>query len=70
VNLNTPQNQRIQDYNQIIQKSDSDPLNGYSIGPDFFNIFLNRPDLMADELHPNGEGYAVMASSWQTILNP
>ena len=44
------------------------------MGPDFYDYFWgsgnNRSSLFANELHPNGLGYAVMAYLWHNKLNP
>jgi lysophospholipase L1-like esterase len=34
------------------------------IPPDFYTLFENNPDQMADDLHPNGTGYQSMAQLW------
>ena len=66
--LNEPKNQLIQEYNQVI----TDELVGHQVGPDFFSFFLseqvNRFSLFADNLHPNGLGYVVMAHLWHNAL--
>lgn len=65
---NSGRNSIIQDYNNVITAQ----LSGIQVGPNFYDYFLgsgnNRSSLFADTLHPNGLGYAVMASLWHNVL--
>jgi len=71
---NNTRNLRIEGYNKVIDGTDPDPLTGHQLGPDFYDYFLgsgnNRSSLFADNLHPNGLGYVVMAYLWHNALNP
>ena len=60
---NTDRNEIIREYNSAILD-----LSGIELGPDFYTYFENRSSLFADSAHPNGLGYAVMASLWNNSL--
>ncbi len=66
--LNSTQNLLIQEYNQVIETE----LTGHTLGPDFFEFFLNetvmRPGLFVDSVHPNALGFVVMANLWYSNL--
>ncbi len=64
--LNTTRDDLIVDYNAVINNS----LGGCRVGPDFYSFFLNRFSLLADGLHPNGYGTALMAYLWHNALDP
>ena len=38
------------------------------IPPDFYCFFENNQDLLADDKHPDGEGYQHMAQMWLDAL--
>lgn len=68
--LELMRNQRIQQYNAVIDNE----LQDIAKGPDFFGYFLgdgvNRFSLYREPIHPNSLGYAVKAHLWQNALNP
>lgn len=43
---------------------------GAVLVPDITGKILGNPDLMADSLHPNAEGYKVMAEKFLEVLSP
>jgi PKD repeat protein len=56
-------NDDLNKYNQVI-----DELIGENNIPDFYALFENNPDQIADGLHPNGTGYQSMAQEWHDVL--
>jgi lysophospholipase L1-like esterase len=37
-------------------------------GPDFFSLYRDHPELLADQVHPNSQGYNEMASQWAGVM--
>ncbi|NOY71325.1 MAG: hypothetical protein GXP14_02945, partial [Gammaproteobacteria bacterium] len=65
---NSSRNALIREYAAVVKGE----LNNISIGPDFYKCFLDEENfysLFADNLHPNGMGYNVIAELWNANLN-
>ncbi len=43
---------------------------GAVLVPDVLEDIMGRPDLMADRIHPNAKGYAIMADHFHKALEP
>jgi lysophospholipase L1-like esterase len=57
----------IQEYNQVVDELHLENNIGV-VPPDFYVFFENNPSQMADDLHPNGEGYQSMAREWKDAI--
>ncbi|MHB8509046.1 MAG: SGNH/GDSL hydrolase family protein [Candidatus Dormibacteria bacterium] len=42
--------------------------NHLAAGPDFFSFFRDHPEYLADQVHPNAEGYLAMAVLWSEAV--
>jgi lysophospholipase L1-like esterase len=59
--------ERVREYNLVIDELVIE--NGISAAPpDFYAWFHDHPDQLADELHPDGNGYRSMADLWFDTL--
>jgi lysophospholipase L1-like esterase len=65
--LNITRNNLIEDYNSEIETI-VDAWPNTFLGPDFYAEFSNQPNLFNDNLHPNDDGYGVMADKWHDTL--
>jgi lysophospholipase L1-like esterase len=60
-------NPLLREYNMVVDELYWE--NGLEvIPPDFYTLFENNPDQMADDLHPNGTGYQSMAQVWRNVI--
>ena len=64
----TDEDQRIQDYNTVIDQLRND-LGIQVVAPDLYtHFYLNPTELTADGVHPNGQGYVSIADFWFDVL--
>ncbi len=67
LNASATRDRLVRDYNAVIDElvaANNIPVNP----PDFYTYFKQHPNLMADNLHPNGSGYQAMANLWSDAL--
>lgn len=41
---------------------------GLGPGPDFYSFYRDHPELLADQVHPNAQGYNEMAAQWAGVI--
>ncbi|WP_319406007.1 malectin domain-containing carbohydrate-binding protein [uncultured Desulfosarcina sp.] len=68
-NVDATRNTLIRQFNTEIRGiANASGADATFLGPDFYTVFTDRPDLYSGLLHPNDLGFQTMADEWQRLL--